>query len=425
MSKKGTGTIVVQGASRPNSGESSVKPLVQSTTFLYDTPEELGDLFDLKQVGPIYTRIGNPTQQDLEETLNALEGGAGFALATASGSAAVTIAFLNILSAGDHFVASSELYGGTYNLFVHTFKKYGIEVTFVDPDATVEEINAAFQPNTKALYGETLSNPGLNILDFDKFASIAKEQDVPFIVDNTLGTPHLVKPFEHGANIILHSITKYADGHGRALGGVIIDGGNYNWNNGKFPDLVNPDPSYHGISYTESFGAIAYAVKARVQLMRDIGAAISPFNAWLISLGLETLHLRIERHSKNALELAKYLQTHDKVEWVRYPGLKEDKEYAKGQKYLPKGQSGILTFGVKGGVEVAKNIITKFEIVRHVAHIGDARTLIIHPASTTHRQMTTEEQLAAGINPELIRISVGIEDVNDIIADFDQALAQV
>lgn len=356
--------------------------------------------------------------------MNLLEGGVG-ALALSSGQSASLIAITNICKAGDHVISSSSIYGGTFNLFDVSLRKLGIDFTFVDPGCNLDDILAAAKPNTKALFGETIANPAMNVLDFEKFSTAARKLDVPFIVDNTLATPYLCRPFEHGANIIIHSATKYTDGHATSLGGIVIDGGNFNWDNGKFPELVEPDPSYHGLKYVESFGNAAYIVKARVQLLRDFGCTVSPFNAFMFHLGLETLHLRMERHSENALKLAEFLSTHPKVAWVKYPGLKGDAYYELGQKYMPKGASGILTFGIKGGAKAGKELIKHLDMVHLVVHLGDLRTSLLHPASTTHRQLNEHQQLESGINPEMIRVSVGIEDIEDIIEDFNHALNAV
>lgn len=417
-------TKCVQGAYRPKAGEPRVIPIVQSTTFSYEDPDQMADLFDLKANDPFYTRLGNPTSNHFENKMALLEGGVG-ALALSSGQSANFFAIINICSAGDHVISSSKIYGGTFNLFQVSLKKLGIDFTFVDPDAEIEEIIACAKPNTKAIFGETLANPILNVLDFAKFSEVAKRLDIPFIVDNTLATPYLCQPFNLGANIIVHSATKYIDGHATSLGGVLIDGGNYNWDNGKFPGLTEPDESYHGLRYTETFGNSAYIVKARAQLIRDYGCTPSPFNSFLFHLGLETLHLRMERHSSNALKLAEFLESHPKVSWVRYPGLKTDPYYKIGQRYLPKGQSGILSFGIKGGVAAGKALAKHLDLVAMVVHLGDLRTSILHPASTTHRQLTEEQQLQCGIQPEMIRVSVGIENIDDIIKDFDKALNAV
>lgn len=417
-------TNCVQGTYNPKSGEPRVLPIVQSTTFSYDDPDYVADLFDLKVGGSFYTRLGNPTSDAFEGKMNLLEGGVG-ALALSSGQSASMFSILNICQAGDHVIASSSIYGGTFNLFDVSLRKLGIDFTFVDPDAEKETILSCAKPNTKVLFGETIANPGMNILDFDKFSSIAKQLDIPLIVDNTLATPYLCRPFEHGANIIVHSASKYTDGHATSLGGILIDGGNFNWDNGKFPDLVEPDSSYHGLEYVKTFGTSAYIVKARAQLLRDYGCTPSPFNSFMFHLGLETLHLRMERHSENALKLAEFLQTHPCVDWVKYPGLKSDQYYSFAQKYMPKGASGILAFGIKGGSIAGKKLIKHLDLVHLVVHLGDLRTSILHPASTTHGQLSEQQQIKSGILPEMIRVSVGIEDVDDIMEDFDKALRAV
>ncbi|MFD3446782.1 bifunctional O-acetylhomoserine aminocarboxypropyltransferase/cysteine synthase [Microbacteriaceae bacterium 4G12] len=416
------GTICVQGGYSPKNGEPRVLPLYQSTTYKYDTPDDLAALFNLEAEGYIYTRIGNPTIAAFEQKLSQLEGGVG-AVATASGQAAIMLAVLNICGTGDHLLCSSTVYGGTFNLFAVSFKKLGIEVTFFNPELPAEEIVQLAKKNTKLVYAESLGNPAINILNFEEFSKAAKELDVPLIIDNTLASPYLCKPFEHGANIIVHSTTKYVDGHASSLGGVVIDGGNFDWTNGKFPELVEPDTSYHGVRYVQNFGAAAYIVKARVQLLRDYGNCMSPFNAYMSNIGLETLHLRMERHSQNALAIAKWLEKNEHVSWVNYPGLENSAQYPLAQKYLPKGASGVLTFGVKGGVEAAKGFIENLKVATLVTHVSDVRTCVIHPASTTHRQLTEEQQHLAGVKPDLIRLSVGVEDVEDLIADLDQALS--
>ncbi|MDD2190256.1 MAG: PLP-dependent transferase, partial [Eubacteriales bacterium] len=362
-------TNCVQGTYNPKAGEPRVLPIVQSTTFSYDDSDYVADLFDLKASGSFYTRFGNPTNEAFEGKMNLLEGGAG-ALALSSGQSASMFSILNICQSGDHVISSSSIYGGTFNLFDVSLRKLGIDFTFVDPDTDIETILACARPNTKAIFGETIANPGMNILDFEKFASASKQLDVPFIVDNTLATPYLCRPFEHGANIIMHSASKYTDGHATSLGGILIDGGNFNWNNGKFPGLVEPDPSYHDLSYIKAFGSPAYIVKARVQLLRDYGCTPSPFNAFMFHLGLETLHLRMERHSENALKLAQFLSTHPCVDWVKYPGLKSDPYYELARKYMPKGASGILCFGIKGGAKPGKELIKYLDLVRLVVHLG-------------------------------------------------------
>ena len=418
------GTICVQGGYNPGNGEPRVLPIYQSTTYKYDDPDFVEGLFNLENEGHLYSRISNPTVSALEEKFALLEGGVG-AVATSSGQAAVLTAILNICKAGDHIVSASTLYGGTVNLFKVNLKKMGIDVTFVDPDDSEENIIKAANENTKIIYGETIGNPGLNILDFDKFSKVAKKLDVPFIVDNTVATPIHCNPLKLGANIVIHSTSKYSDGHAQALGGIIVDGGNFNWDNGKFNEFVDPDPSYHGLSYVKTFKEAAYITKLRVTLIRDLGGIQTPFNAYLTNLGLETLELRMERHSKNALEIAKWLINHPKITWVNYPYLEGSSEYEKAQKYLNGGASGILTFGVKGGIPAAKTLMKELKLVALVVHLGDARTSLLHPATTTHNQLNEEEQRIAGVAPDLIRCSVGIERVEDIIADLDRALEKI
>ncbi|NFD78073.1 O-acetylhomoserine aminocarboxypropyltransferase/cysteine synthase [Clostridium botulinum] len=419
-----TETICIQGGYTPKSGEPRILPIIQSTTYKYDDPDTVANLFDLKEEGHMYTRISNPTVAAFEEKIAQLEGGVG-AVAVSSGQSATTLAVLNICSAGDHILASSNLYGGTFTLISSTLKKLGIETTFVSPEASEEEILKLAKDNTKMVLGETIGNPSVNILDFHKFSNVAKKIEVPFLVDNTLMTPYLCKPFEYGANIVIHSATKYIDGHATSVGGVVIDGGNFNWRNGKFPSLVDKDPTYHGISYTEEFKNLAYITKLRVNLLRDLGTCLSPFNAFLFNLGLETLHLRMERHSENALKLAQFLQEHDKITWVKYPLLKGDKSYENAKKYLNSGASGMLTFGIKGGTDQAKEFIKSLKLASLVIHIGDARTSVLHPSSTTHRQLSYEEQIASGVTEDLIRVSVGIEYIGDIIKDFKEALSKI
>ncbi|MBL4933426.1 O-acetylhomoserine aminocarboxypropyltransferase/cysteine synthase family protein [Clostridium paridis] len=415
------GTIAVQGGYKPNPGEPRVLPIFQSTSYQQGDPDHVAKLFGLEAEGHLYTRISNPTIAAYEEKYAALQGGVA-AVATSSGQAAIFYAIANIAKAGDHIISTSALYGGTFNLFNINLRKFGIEVTFVDPEASEEEILALAKENTKAIYGEIIGNPGLNILDLDKFSRVAKKIGVPLIVDNTVPSPYLCNPFEFGANVVVHSTTKYSDGHAVAVGGIIVDGGNFDWANGKFPEFTEPDSSYHGIKYIEAFGKAAYAVKARVTLLRDLGAAPSPFNAFLTNLGLETLHLRMERHSLNALKLAEFLGAHPKVAWVNYPYLEGNSQYERAQKYLKGGASGVLTFGIKGGLEEGKKLIKNLEIATLVVNLGDARTYILHPASTTHAQLSEEEQKASGVSPDLLRISVGIEDTEDLIRDFEQAL---
>ena len=417
-------TQCVQGSYDPGQGEARVLPIVQSTTFKYYDSDTVADLFDLKQEGFFYTRLDNPTVSAFEGKMALLEKGTA-AIAVASGQSASMFALLNLCHAGDHVICSSKVYGGTSNLFGVTLNKVGIDVTFVDPDSSYEEILKAATDHTKALFGETIGNPNLNILDFEKFSRVAKTLDVPFIVDNTIATPYLCRPLEHGANIVIHSASKYIDGHACAMGGVVIDGGNYNWDNGKFPEFTEPDESYHGVVYNKDFAGAPFVAKARLQLLRDYGCVLSPFNAFLLHQGLETLHLRMERHSENALKLAEYLQKHPKIEWVNYPLLEGNPYYDLAKKYTPKGASGILTAGFKGGAAAGKEVVKFLKLTSLVVHLGDARTSLLHPASTTHRQLTEEQQIAAGVMPEMVRISVGLENIEDIIEDFDQALAQL
>jgi O-acetylhomoserine (thiol)-lyase len=415
-------TLCVQEGWQPKNGEPRVLPIYQSTTFKYDSSEHVGDLFDLKVPGHFYTRLSNPTVECVEKKVAALEGGVG-ALMTSSGQAASLISILNLCGSGDHFVASNSLYGGTTNLFDVTLKRMGISVTFVSPNASAEEIQKAFRANTRAVFGETIANPALTIFDIETFARVAHANGVPLIVDNTFPTPIMCRPFEFGADIVVHSTSKYLDGHAVSLGGMIVDGGHFDWKaSGKFPGLTQPDPSYHGLIYTETFGAAAYIVKARAQLMRDLGSAPAPMNAFLLNLGMETLHLRMERHCRNAERVAAHLEKHPCVSWVNYPGLPSSKSAALVKKYLPHGTCGVISFGVKGGRQAAVRFMDHLKLAAIVVHVADARTGVLHPASTTHRQLTDEQLAAAGISPELVRFSVGIESPDDIIADIDQAL---
>ncbi|MBV8369038.1 MAG: homocysteine synthase [Candidatus Eremiobacteraeota bacterium] len=401
--------------------KSRAVPIYQTTSYNFDDTSHAARLFALQEFGNIYTRIMNPTTDVFEQRLAALEGGVG-ALALASGQAATVYSLLNLARAGDHVVSSASLYGGTYNAFVHTLPRFGIEVTLVDPSDPAA-VAAAIRPNTKAVFAETLGNPKLDVLDVEAFATVAHEAGVPLIVDNTLPTPYLLRPIEWGADVVVHSATKFIGGHGTTIGGAIVDAGKFDWKaSGRFPDFVEPDPSYHGVVYTEAVGPLAYIIKARVQLLRDVGAALSPFNAFLLLQGLETLGLRVERHSSNALRVAEFLREHPKVLWMRYPGLPGDPAYAKAQKYLPKGASAILTFGVKGGAEMARAVIDKLRLFSLLANVGDAKSLVIHPASTTHQQLTPADQIASGVSDDAVRLSVGIESVDDIIADLRQAL---
>ena len=420
----GKGTVGIHGGYQPKSGDPRVLPIYQSATYKYDDPDTLEALFALKAEGHLYSRISNPTVGALEEKYAKLEGGVG-AVATASGQSAILYAILNVCKEGDHVISVSSLYGGTVNLFTVHLKNLGIEVTFVDPDASEEEILSKAKENTKVVYGETIGNPGLNVLDFDKFSSVAKKLRVPFIVDNTVATPYHCNPFEHGVNVVLHSTTKYSEGHAQTIGGIVVDGGNFDWTNGKFDDLVLPDPSYHGVKYVETFGDAAYIVKLRVTLLRDLGACMSPFNAYLTNLGLETLHLRMERHSKNALEIAQWLTTQEKVSWVNYPLLEGSKSYDLAKKYLKNGASGLLTFGVKGGIEEAKKFSRALNLIALAVTLGDARSCLLHPATTTHSQLGEDEQRASGVTPDMLRLSVGIEDTKDLINDINHALKAI
>lgn len=413
-------TIAVHGGQVPDPATNSrAVPIYQTTSYVFNSTEHAANLFSLKEPGNIYTRIMNPTQDVFEKRVAELEGGVG-ALATSSGQSAITYAILNIAGSGDEIVSSSALYGGTFNLFNHTLPKLGIKVNFVD-QSDPENFRKAITDKTKAVYAETIGNPLIDILDIEAVARITHEHGIPLIVDNTFASPYLCRPIDFGADIVVHSATKFIGGHGNSMGGVIIDSGKFNWDNGKFPELTEPDPSYHGVRYTEALGPLAYITKARVQLLRDTGAAIAPFNAFLLLQGLETLHLRMERHSENALQVAKYLVEHEAVEWVNHPGLPTHNTYELSQKYLPKGQGAIFTFGIKGGFEAGKKFIESLELFSHLANVGDVKSLVIHPASTTHQQLSEEEQISAGVRPELLRLSVGIEAVEDIIQDLDQA----
>lgn len=424
--KQNLETICVQAGWQPKKGEPRVLPIYQSTTFKYETSEQMADLFDLKAAGYFYTRLQNPTNDAVAAKIAALEGGVG-AMLTSSGQAATFYAIFNICSAGDHVVTASAIYGGTFNLFAVTLKKLGIEFTFVDQDASAEEIKKAFKPNTKALFAESISNPAMNVLDIEKFAKVAQSEGVPLIVDNTFPTPINFRPLEWGADIVIHSTTKYMDGHAISLGGVIVDGGKFDWDKypDKYPGLTQPDDSYHGLTYTESFGKSAYLTKAVVQLMRDLGSAQSPQNAFLLNVGLETLHLRVPRHCENAQKVAEYLQSRPEIAWVNYPGLKGNKYYELAQKYMSNGTCGVMTFGLKGGRDQSVKFMDSLDFISIVTHVADARTCVLHPASHTHRQLSDEQLVAAGVAPDLIRLSIGIENVNDIIADIEQALKAI
>lgn len=425
MTNYKTSTVCVQGGYEPKNGEPRVVPIIQSTTFKYESSEQMGNLFDLKESGYFYTRLSNPTNDAVANKICQLEGGVA-AILTSSGQAANFYAMMNIASAGDHIISSSAIYGGTYNLIAHTMKQMGIESTFVEPDISPEELEKKFQPNTKLVFGETLSNPSLSVLDIEKFANAAHKHGVPLIVDNTFPTPIFCKPFEWGVDIVTHSTTKYMNGAANSVGGAVVDSGNFDWtkHSDKFPGLTTPDETYHGTVYTESFGKAAYIVKMTTNLMRDLGSIPSPQNAFYLGIGLETLHLRMERHFQNALTLAKHLENHPKVSWVSFSGLENDSQHELAEKYLPNGSCGVIAFGVKGGREAAIKFMDSLKLAAIVTHVADSRTCVLHPASTTHRQMNDEELAAAGISQDLVRMSVGIEDIDDIIADVDQALAQ-
>ena len=425
MSKQRIETICVQGGYHPGNGEPRQIPIVQSTTFKYDTSEHMGKLFDLEASGYFYTRLQNPTNDSVAAKIAELEGGTA-AMLTSSGQAASFFAVFNIAQAGDHVVSSASIYGGTFNLFAVTMKKMGIDFTFVSPDCSDEELEAAFRPNTKAVFGETIANPALTVLDIERFANAAHRHGVPLIVDNTFATPVKCRPFEWGADIVTHSTTKYMDGHGAAVGGCIVDSGRFDWmaHKDKFPGLTEPDDSYHGITYAERFGnAGAFITKATAQLMRDFGAIQSPQNAFLLNLGLESLHLRVKRHCENGQAVAEFLAGHPDVAWVRFPGLPGDKYYERAKKYLPNGSCGVVSFGVKGGRKAAEAFMKELKIAAIETHVADARTCCLHPASTTHRQMSDAELEAAGVSADLVRYSCGLEDAADLIADIEQALA--
>ena len=419
------GTICVQGGWQPKKGEPRVLPIYQSTTFKYDTSDQMGRLFDLEDSGYFYTRLQNPTNDAVAQKICDLEGGVA-AMLTSSGQAANFYAVFNICEAGDHLICSSNVYGGTFNLFGVTMKKMGIDVTFVDPEITPEDLDKEFKPNTKCVFGESISNPSLVVLDFEKFSKAAHNHGVPLIVDNTFPTPINCRPFEYGADIVTHSTTKYMDGHAMAVGGAIVDSGNFDWqaHGDKFPGMTQPDDSYHGIVYSEKFGKAGYITHATSQVMRDLGSIPSPHNSFLLNVGLETLHLRMPKHCENAYKVAKWLSENDKVAWVNYPGLEGDKYYERAKKYMPNGTCGVLTFGIKGGREASIKFMDSLKFIAIVTHVADARSCVLHPASHTHRQMTDEQLIEAGVQPDLIRFSVGIEDAEDIIADLEQALNQ-
>lgn len=427
MQKLDNETLCVQAGWSPKKGEPRILPIYQSTTFKYDTSAQMADLFDLKADGYFYTRLQNPTNDAVAQKITELEGGVAGML-TSSGQAANFFAVFNICESGDHFVSSSAIYGGTYNLFAVTMKKLGIECTFVDPDASEEEIDKAFRPNTKAFFGETIANPTCRITDIQKFANIAHRHGVPFIIDNTFATPVLCRPFEFGADIVTHSTTKYMDGHAMTVGGAIIDSGNFDWeaHHDKFPGMTEPDPSYHGLAYSKAFGKKGYIVKATAQLMRDFGSIQSPANAFLLNVGLETLALRMPKHCENALKIAKFLQNHPKVAWVNFAGLESDKYHELAKKQFKGGiPCGVLAFGIKGGREESIQFMDSLKLIAIVTHVADARSCVLHPASHTHRQLTDEQLIANGIRPDLIRLSVGIENADDLIADLTQAFEKI
>lgn len=416
-------TLTIHAGQTIDDSKSRAVPITQTTSYVFDDTQHAQDLFSLAKPGNIYTRIMNPTQNVFEERITALEGGVG-ALATSSGQAAIHLSLLNIVETGDEIVASANLYGGTYNLLNVTFKKMGIKTHFVDPSDPAN-FRAAINDKTRAVFAETIGNPRIDVLDIEAVAEVAHSNDLPLIVDSTFATPYLLRPFEHGADIIVHSATKFIGGHGTSIGGIIVDSGKFNWDNGKFPGLVEPDESYHGVSYAKDIGPAAYITKARVQLLRDLGSAVSPFNVQQFLLGLETLHLRMERHSENAQKVAEYLEEHPKVKWVNYPGLESNKYHDLGKKYLPKGQGAILTFGIDGSVEEIAKFVDGLGLFSLVANVGDSKSLVIHPASTTHQQLSEEEQIASGVLPELVRLSIGTENIDDIISDLEQGLKEV
>lgn len=418
-------TLCIRGGWEPKNGEPVEPPIVQSTTFKYENSEEMAQLFDLKKEGYFYSRLQNPTNDVVAKKIAQLEGGVG-CLLTSSGQAANFFAVFNICEAGSHIVASTEIYGGTYNLFGVTMKKMGIDCTFVNPEASDEEIQQAFRPNTRVMFGETISNPGCHVLDIEKFARIAHRNEVPLIVDNTFATPVNCRPFEWGCDIVTHSTTKYLDGHAATVGGAVVDSGQFDWmaHAEKFPGLCTPDASYHGLTYTKAFGKMGYLTKLVAQLMRDLGSIPSPHNSYLLNLGLESLHLRMAQHCRNAQQIAEYLEQQEQVAWIHYCGLKNDAHYARGQKYLPNGSCGVIAFGLKGDRDTAIRFMDSLRLINIATHVADSRTCVLHPASHTHRQLTDEQLRASGIDPTLIRLSVGIEDVTDLLADIQQALAK-
>lgn len=425
MKNKGFDTRCVHGTYKAESGQPQVLPIVQNTTYRYYNAQDVAELFDLESPNHMYTRLGSPTVDALEQKMALLEGGSA-GMAASAGQAATLITILNICNAGDHVISATNIYGGTHNLLNVTLRRLGIETTFINQDISAEEIVKLAKPNTKALFGETLGNPALSVLDIEKFAAAAKEMGVPLIVDNTLATPALCRPIEHGANIVIQSTTKYADGHASCVGGCVVEGGNFDWSaNDKFPNLAQPDESYHGLNFYEKFGEAAFCTRLKAVMIRDLGCTMAPMNAYLTHQGLQTLSIRMEKHCENALALAKHLKEHPMVDWIVYPGMEGDKYYDLAQKYLPNGASGVLSFGVKGGREAGEKFLENLELTSIVVHVGDIRTSVLHPASTTHRQLSEEAQRAAGIDPSLIRVSVGLESIEDIIADFDQALDKI
>ena len=427
MDKYEIGTKCVQAGYRPKNGEPRQVPIIQSTTFKYDTGEEMGKLFDLEAAGYFYTRLQNPTSDTVAAKIAALEGGTA-AMLTSSGMAANFLATFNICETGGHIISSSTVYGGTFNLFAVTMKKMGIDVTFVSPAATEEELSSAFRPNTKLVFGETIANPALTVLDIEKFARAAHAHGVPLIVDNTFPTPVNCRPFEFGADIVTHSTTKYMDGHGSAVGGAIVDSGRFDWDKyaDKYPGLCTPDDSYHGVTYTKQFGLEgAYITKATAQLMRDLGVTPAPMNAYLLNMGLESLHVRMKRHCENGLAVARYLEAHDKIAWVNYPGLPSSEGYELAAKYMPNGTCGVVSFGVKGGRSAASKFMEGLRLVAIETHVADARSCCLHPATTTHRQMTDEELIECGVGPDLVRLSLGLEDTKDLIDDVEQSLSRI
>jgi len=417
------GTLCIQGGYTPRVGEPRIPPIVQSTTYKYEDIEQLNRVMTLKEFGYKYTRTGNPTVTAFEQRVRMLENGVA-AVATASGQAANALVLTNILRAGDHVVAASTLYGGSFSLLNTTLPKFGISTSFFDPEAPAEEIARLFRPNTRVLFGETIGNPGLNILDFAKLAALAQRFDVPFVVDNTLATPILCNPFLHGANIVTHSASKYIDGHGTSIGGIVVEGGNYNWDNGKFPDFAEPDSSYNGVRYAADFPDTPFTVKARAHMLRDFGACLNPQNAFLFNVGLETLTLRMDIHSSNALALARFLETHESVSWVNYPGLDDTGRDRIGRYFNVAAGGGVLTFGIAGGLAAIDRFVRRLKVASLVVHIGDARTSVLHPATSTHAQLDEKQLLAAGIRPDMVRVSVGIENINDLLTDFAQALSE-